>query len=222
MNEYVDVNYAYRELERLDIWVESCQFEEHIALSTPQGVMGIDLRRVHTQAEELEVLLHEIGHFETCAFYTMQTPPLVVDKMENAANRHVFETYYPAEKLAACMKKGITEPWELAETLSLPEAYVRELLHYYTQVQGINFNELALQISGAEHGDEEPAPPPEEQPQALEPNWQEEAAHPALRQIRADLGRLCAQWETMREDWQEEQARYKDHIRLQSYANSSC
>lgn len=174
MNKYPSLVDAYEELEKLNVKVANCNLEETEAIATPKGLLAIDYRKITTQAQELEVLLHEVGHFETYAFYPKNSPHTVWQKQEATAARHVFEKYYPPGLLAAEMQSGAAEPWALAEVLGLPERFVREMLLYYVEVCGINFNTLAAP------GPEETLPPP--------PTGQDEMLEDYLEYLRKTQG----------------------------------
>lgn len=152
-------NGAYNKLAELGVKVGAVSFESTLALSGPEGYLAINYDMLENEAQELEVLLHEIGHFETGTFYQMDTPFADRAKQESKANRFVFEKYYPPEKLAALMDAGHQEPWQLAEELGLPERFVGEMLQFYQDARGVNFSKLAMAQRS-----EEPAPPPEPQP----------------------------------------------------------
>ena len=140
---------AYDLLEQLDVEVISHHFQKQTALARSDGLLAIDYRKLHTQAEELEVLLHEIGHFTAGAFYTPADGAVQRARAEVRAQRWVFERYYPPLLLARLMQKGDQEPWQLAERLGLPERFVREMLTFYTEARCISFD--ALCEEDAEH-----------------------------------------------------------------------
>lgn len=143
---------AYRELERLGVKVAGIRFEKSVALADAEGYLLIDHSKIESQAQELEILLHEIGHFETASFYRQSTPYLERQKQEARAVRCVFEKYYPPAQLAALMANGHTEPWQIAEALGLPERFVGEMLQFYVEVRGISFNQLAARQTEPPHG----------------------------------------------------------------------
>lgn len=145
---------AYQELEELGVTVGSLELEEFVALSKPEGFLAIDYSKIEGEAHELEVLLHEIGHFAAGAFYQTSTPLVTRERQEYKATRFVFEKYYPPEVIAEVMASGCAEPWKLADALNLPERFVREMLLFYTEARGIDFNVLVADVKKREAVDE--------------------------------------------------------------------
>lgn len=141
---------AYDALEAMRVKVAACKLEETPAISTPAGLLAIDYSQLATGDEELEVLLHEIGHFGTMAFYPVAASRTEWQRAEARAARYVFETYYPPALLAAQMAAGHTQPWELAERLGLPARFVAEMLTFYTEVRGVHFGHLVEELRAAE------------------------------------------------------------------------
>lgn len=149
---------AYQELEALGVKVGAVRFNSTVALSGPEGYLAIDYSRLDDGAHELEVLLHEIGHFQTGSFYQLDTPYADRKKQEAKATRYVFEKFYPAETVARLMAQGRQQPWAIAEALGLPEDFVVEMLAFYKEVKQVDFEALARQTEEHEalRANEEP------------------------------------------------------------------
>lgn len=141
MNAAVDLNALYENLEEMGVDVFSCPLSNMDALAEPDGYLGINPKRITSQAQERELLIHEEGHFATNTFYQMDSPYTVRRHQENVATRYGFKKYYSVEKLLNLMEDGCTEPWQLAEQLGVRQAYVEEMLAYY-QEQGVDFSRL--------------------------------------------------------------------------------
>lgn len=137
---------AYRELEEMDVEVVPAHFRQQKALARDDGLLAIDYEKLENSAEELELLLHEIGHFSRGGFYTQQSGSIQRAQAEARATRHVFEQYYPPQLLASLMQAGDTEPWQLADRLGLPESFVREMLCFYTSVRQIDFSSYTEEL----------------------------------------------------------------------------
>lgn len=142
MNEVFSVADAYDEAEKQDIEIIPFPMKKRVALVRPDGLLAIDYSKIRSEAEEKAILLEEIGHFCTHAFYPPDAPFNVWERQEAKAARFIFEKYYPPESIAEAMKAGAGEPWEIAERLSLPERFVREMLQYYTEIRCVDFNDL--------------------------------------------------------------------------------
>lgn len=143
MSEYFSVADAYNEAEQYDLEVISMPMQSRTALVRPDGLLAIDYSRIESEAEEKAILLEEIGHFCTYAFYPPDAPFNVWEKQEGRARRFVFEKHYPPCAIAKQMEKGNTEPWQLADALDLPERFVREMLKFYIEVRQVDFTVFA-------------------------------------------------------------------------------
>lgn len=141
--------------------IHNVAMKSRVAIMRPDGLCAIDYSKIENEADEKVILMEEISHFETFAFYPPDAPHSVWQKQEKRAMRHVFEKYYPPACLAVLMAKGSTEPWQLADDLNLPERFVYEMLLYYTQVQGICFDTLPTPTPEAPLNRPEPASPTE-------------------------------------------------------------
>ncbi|MBQ8647915.1 MAG: hypothetical protein IJ484_07220 [Oscillospiraceae bacterium] len=122
---------CYARLEALGVDVFTCPMGRYKALCSPDGALALNPSAIETGAEEHAILLHEEGHFATGAFYTAASPYAVRQKQENLANRYVFRTHFPPQRVRAALARGLTEPWQLAEHFDLPEPMIREMLAYY-------------------------------------------------------------------------------------------
>lgn len=139
----IDCDGVYTIAEKLGIEITNVKMKERIAFIGPEGYLNIDYSKIKTQAEELAILLEEVEHFSMQAFYTVKDSSVTWAKQEARVKRRIFEKYYPAEKLARLMAAGHSKSWQLAETLSLPESFVKEMLAFYADVRQVDFNQLA-------------------------------------------------------------------------------
>ena len=219
-----NVEQAYTELDSLQVVVTSCHFEEFTALSTPRGLLALDYRKIQTREQELEILLHEIGHFSTATFYQWDTPYTIRQKQENKATRFIFEKYYPPAAIAHAFKQGHTELWQLAEYLSLPTPFVTEMLSFYKEVRGINFQQMVESLSPLQDSPQNsplpqnsrPAPAPEKQesqtaPLSPIPDPNFDSFPPYLLALEEELKAISAEIDTKNEQYADTLSRYKDY-----------
>lgn len=206
---------AYTTLDSLEVKVAPCQFEELTALSTPKGLLAIDYRKISTRQQELEILLHEIGHFSTATFYQWDTPYTLRQKQEHKAIRFVFEKYYPPLLLAQAFHQGHTETWELAEYFSLPQSFIVEMLSFYREVRNINFNGLVASLQSAPPQEAPPAPP---MAQPLVPASETPPSHlPSyLLAIEEELRQFSQEIDQKNQIYQDNLTRYQQATRTQS------
>ena len=157
---------AYNQLDELDVEVVPAHFQKQTALARADGLLAIDYSKPNGSAEELELLLHEAGHFAVGAFYTPEDGAIQRARAETRATRHVFERFYPPQLLAHLIQSGDTEPWQLAERLCLPESFVREMLCFYTEIRQIDFS--SMEPSASFSSSPQPATPEPTSP----PGWE--------------------------------------------------
>ena len=162
MNHAVELTMLYDNLEQTGIDVVSLPLGSYDALASPRGYLAINPARVHTEAHERELLIHEEGHFATGTFYELDSPYAVRGHQEAIACRYGFKKYFPLDTLLDLMEDGCTEPWELAEQLGVGEPYVRKMLDYYTEARGVDFNaELERRRLERDEEPDDPAVTPE-------------------------------------------------------------
>ena len=125
----------YQTAEAEDIMVDCFDLNSREALSLMgddgKCYIAIDPFKLQSESDELIKLAHEMGHCMTGAFYNCYSPLDLRQKHERRAEIWAIKKVLPEEDLYNMFRKGITEPWELAEELQLPESFVRKALSYY-------------------------------------------------------------------------------------------
>ena len=139
MGKTCDLGALYDALDSLGVDVFTCPFSASQALAHPDGYLAIDTARLGTEAEERAVLIHEEGHFATGTFYQLDSPYTVRKHQENVASRYGYRKYFPLEEILNAMDAGCLESWQLAEYFGMPQAYIEEMLAYYVESRGVDF-----------------------------------------------------------------------------------
>lgn len=171
---------AYNELGDLGIKVSPAHMRNRVALIGPDGYLNIDYSKITSEKQELALLIEEIGHYGAYAFYTPNATIIDWAREEHRARRWAFEEYYSPAALAALMATTCPDVWQLAEHLNLPEPFLHEILYFYQQVRGVNFNALIEELTNNPPAPEEPVQ--DEPQQAAPPSLPEEPA-PASRAL---------------------------------------
>lgn len=91
----------------------------------------LDIDKIRTFSQELEAVSHEWAHIKTASTYTFDTPPDVVARLENRADKVQIRRIIPQDELNAAIADGFTEPWELAERFGVSEQLMRRAMFYY-------------------------------------------------------------------------------------------
>ena len=127
----------YRVARKSGIPVDSFPLPRSASLSLADSdgrcYIALDPRQVESLADEKVKLAHELGHCETGSFYNPWSPLDIPQKHENRADHWAYQQLLPLRLLESAFRKGIVQPWELAEYFDLPESFVRGALAYYRQ-----------------------------------------------------------------------------------------
>lgn len=119
------------------ITVVGFELPQTLALSVmdAQGrcFIGVDNSRRHSQTEERTMLMHELGHCLTGAFYNEFTPFSLVSKCEKKADEWAIKHFLPYDKIIEAYKSGICSNYELAEYFGVSEQFMGKAVEYYLQ-----------------------------------------------------------------------------------------
>lgn len=81
--------------------------------------------------EEKHALAHALGHCETMAFYTQNTPSSTIIQCEGRARNWEYEKLLPVSLLGELIRDGNTEYWQIAEEVECPVEFVTAAVAYY-------------------------------------------------------------------------------------------
>lgn len=143
MNKWMDTSVCavYKDLDSMGVDVVDLKLKANTAIAFMDNFMVFDRSSCKTSAHERTVLAHEVGHYISGAFYLAYSPYQVKEQAEHRAFAASVERYLPAADIAAAMRAGYTETWQLAEYFDLDEDYIKEALHYWTECRGIRFDD---------------------------------------------------------------------------------
>lgn len=91
----------------------------------------VDDKQVKSQIAENTVLIQEIGHYMSGAYYYTNSPYELVDKMEHKADKKAWEYFFPYEQIKELMRKGLTTITQLAEYYNVEAPYMARCVNYY-------------------------------------------------------------------------------------------
>lgn len=132
---------VYQDLDALGVDVENVKLKANVAIAFLDNFIALDKRKCPTSQQERTVLAHEAGHYISGAFYRAYSPYQIKEQAEHRAFAASVDRYLPAADIAAAMRAGYTETWQLAEYFDLDEDYIKEALHYWTECRGIRFDD---------------------------------------------------------------------------------
>ena len=95
------------------------------------GAIALDLRRLTTEAQRRCALAHELGHVRTGCLYTGNGPKSDVSRAEYRADVWAARVLIPPDKLARAARRGLTEPWQIADHFNVTESAARFAMELY-------------------------------------------------------------------------------------------
>jgi Zn-dependent peptidase ImmA (M78 family) len=84
--------------------------------------------------EEKETVAHELGHCEYGGTYDRYSPYEISSRAEKQASKWAIYRLVPPGEIRAAFKKGVIEPWELAEMFDVSDMFMTKALEYYKLV----------------------------------------------------------------------------------------
>ena len=122
----MELEEAYQYIRKANVIIIYGRFGD-AAVSLPNGYIGID-----PNFECARVIMHELGHIETCEFYTRCDKPCKVHRAETQADRWAFIRMCPvvAVKRMAQEHGGYVADWQIAEAFTVSLEDARIILDY--------------------------------------------------------------------------------------------
>ena len=97
------------------------------------SAIGINPFMLYSERDELVKIAHELGHFETGAFYNIFSTLDIRKKHENRANQWAIKKLIPKDELLNAYQNGICDNTELAEYFNVTEDFLQLVLKYYNE-----------------------------------------------------------------------------------------
>ncbi len=82
-------------------------------------------------SDERVKLAHEVGHFQTGAFYNMYSPLDIRERAEHKADKWAIKKLVPKNELIEAYKNGICDNSELAELFGITEEFLQKAVKFY-------------------------------------------------------------------------------------------
>lgn len=130
------VESVYAEMEQSGITVFDCPLQGRKCISSADGFVGVDTRRMQSRREEYTALIHENGHFLSGAFYSLYGPYQVRAQYEYRADKAAVLRYVPVELLRQKLAEGLSD-WELAEYFHVQPEFMRRAFAIYRDHMGL-------------------------------------------------------------------------------------
>lgn len=91
----------------------------------------VNRKLVQTECDEKSLMMHEMGHYHTNAYYNFESKFELKCRKEYRAQRWAVMHYLPLEELLDATHKGNTETYELAEYFDVTEEFIIAALDIY-------------------------------------------------------------------------------------------
>lgn len=91
----------------------------------------VDDKKIKGQVAENTVLIQELGHYMSGAYYRTNSPYELIEKMEHKADKKAWEEFFPYEEIKKLMKQGLTTVTQLAEYYDVEAPYMARCINYY-------------------------------------------------------------------------------------------
>lgn len=121
----------YQRAEDENVEIDGFKMREVTSVCFPEGWIAIDYAKVKSSIQEKELLAHELGHYETGAFYRAETPLLTRAKCESKAQRKAIALLVPEKEFRDALNQGYKEYWELAEFFNVSYEFMIKVMEYY-------------------------------------------------------------------------------------------
>lgn len=93
--------------------------------------IGIDLKELHTTADERVCLAHELGHCMTGCFYNIDSPLRYKGWHEHRANKWAVHRLVPLQELKKELSGAWNAPHEIAEHFSVTADFIHLAIYIY-------------------------------------------------------------------------------------------
>lgn len=93
--------------------------------------IAIDPFKLESTADEKTKLAHELGHCMTGAFYYENSGITTRLHQEYIADKWAVRAVIPHGELLDAVRRGYTQPWEIADYFDVNEELVRKAMWFY-------------------------------------------------------------------------------------------
>lgn len=131
----MDTNLLYSKIEEENInYINSKLKNTRGALAHYKGITAIvvDDSQIDTQIAENTVLIQELGHYYSGAYYRTYSDYEVVAKMEHKADVRAWKKFFPYSKIKDLLNNGISTVTEIANYFDVEAPYMARCLYYYS------------------------------------------------------------------------------------------
>lgn len=130
--EKIDSLIEYADSEEIPIYYGRLPHTQSLSIySNEKCYIAIDPMEIKSAADGKVKLAHELGHCETCSFYSRSSPADVLERHEHRADKWAVHHLIPLEEYQEAISKGYTEVWQLAEYFDVTEDFIRRTDYLY-------------------------------------------------------------------------------------------
>ena len=124
--------YEHAEHGNIFVYFDNISFTKALTIKDKENFnIAMDYNSISCEFEEKTVLMHELAHIATGAFYKNSNDIHYKRKMENKADKWLIKIMIPDTELQKAIAHGFTEPWELAELFEVTEDFIKKAMFFY-------------------------------------------------------------------------------------------
>lgn len=131
----MNANLLYSKIEEENInYINSKLYRTRGAIAHYKDitVIIVDDAQVNTQVTENTVLIQELGHYYTGAYYRTYSNYELIEKMEHKADVKAWKKFIPYTKIKELLNNGVSTIAELADFFNVEAPYMARCIHYYS------------------------------------------------------------------------------------------
>lgn len=98
-------------------------------------VIILDDTQIKDISEKNTILLQELGHYLSEAYYKSNSPYSLIEHQERIADITAWETFLPYDRILTLQKKGLIKATELANHFLIEPDYMARCVNYYYRTQ---------------------------------------------------------------------------------------
>lgn len=98
-------------------------------------VIILDETKITSESEKNTILMQELGHYLSNAYYKSNSPYEVIEHRERIADIAAWETFLPFDKVMNLQRKGLIKATDLAKHFLIQPDYMARCINYYYTTQ---------------------------------------------------------------------------------------
>lgn len=142
----------YERANRQGIQIIEVKTREIEAAAFEEGYIFFDPAKFDSDIKLKCALAHELGHYETGAFYNIYSPYDLWEKCERKANKRAAEILMPINQLRRALRQGYQDIWAIAAYFEVTQEFTEMALSIYAnELQAPQHKRAAINLDTMMH-----------------------------------------------------------------------